>query len=63
MTSLAFILGLLPLVFASGPGFGEPSGYRYGRLFRYAGSYLCRHRLRALLLRVDLPDLSKTEER
>ena len=39
-----------------GSGVGEPSGYRYGRLFRYAGSYLCRHRLRALLLRVDLPD-------
>jgi len=26
MTSLAFILGLLPLVFASGPGLGEPPG-------------------------------------
>ena len=38
MTSLAFILGMLPLVFASGPG--QSSRYRYRRIFRYdCGNY------------------------
>lgn len=39
MTSLAFILGMLPLVFASG-GIGQSSRYRYRRIFRYdCGNY------------------------
>lgn len=52
MTSLAFILGLLPLVFASGPGIGQPTGHRDGRFLRHAGRHYRRHRLRPLLLRM-----------
>ncbi len=56
MTSLAFILGMLPLVFASGPGSASRQGIGTGVFFRYAGRHYRRHCLRALLLRVDLPD-------
>lgn len=59
MTSLAFILGLLPLVFASGPGSASRQGIGTGVFFRYAGSYLCRHRLRALLLRIGFTGLKQ----
>ena len=44
-----------------GTGFGQPSGHRHGRLLRHAGRHYRRHCLRALLLRVDLQDQSKTE--
>ena len=39
-----------------GAGLGKPSGDRYGRLLRHVGRHYGRHCLRALLLRVDLPD-------
>ena len=41
-----------------GSRFGEPSGHRHGRLLRHVGGDHLRHRLRALLLRMDLPDQS-----
>ena len=61
MTSLAFILGLLPLVFASGPGSASRQGIGTGVFFGMLVAILRRHRLRPLLLRMDLPDQSKTE--
>lgn len=49
MTSLTFVLGMLPMVLATGPGFGKPCCYWYRSLFRndlchcsghYSGSIL-----------------------
>ena len=44
-----------------GPGLGKPPGHRHGRLLRHAGGHHRGHRLRAVLLRMDLPHQSQTE--
>lgn len=55
MTSLAFILGMVPMVIATGSRFGKPTVDRHGRFLRNA---VCRHvwnRAGAAVLCVDIP--------
>ena len=53
MTSLAFVFGVMPLLFATGAGAGKPCSTGSCRSIWYGAEHIARHSLYPEFLRID----------